>query len=337
MTNKIYELIKTFIKNYIKLILLLAVVLFLILFKLPYVVYSPGSTINVSNRINVSSSYDTSGSINMAYVAMREGTIPNILISYILPNWDLEKKEDISIGGTDMDLTIKYERIKMKESIDNAIINAYKKAGRSLSITENNVYVSYISDRASTDVELLDKILKVDNKEVSNIDDIISIVSKHQIGDVIDIEVERGGVLTSCFAKTYNMNDVIKIGISVVANYEYETDPIISFESKASELGSSGGLMISLAVYNKITEKDITHGKKIVGTGTIDINGNVGPVDGIKYKLLGAIKNRADIFICPQYNYEESIELIKQNNYDIDILGVETFDETIDYLSMLKD
>ena len=74
-------------------------------------------------------------------------------------------------------------------------------------------------------------------------------------------------------------------------------------------------------------------GKTIVGTGTIDINGNVGPIGGVKYKLKGAVKNKAEIFIVPNgENYEEAIKLKKENNYKIDIIGVNTIDDALNYL-----
>ena len=90
--------------------------------------------------------------------------------------------------------------------------------------------------------------------------------------------------------------------------------------------------MLSLAIYNAITKEDITKGKTIVGTGTIDINGNVGKIDGVKYKILGANKNKADLFICPKENYEEAIKIKEEHNLDLKIVSVSTFDEAINYL-----
>ena len=123
-----------------------------------------------------------------------------------------------------------------------------------------------------------------------------------------------------------------KVGIAFLTTYEYDTDPSISVKTKSSESGSSGGLMLSLAIYNAITKEDITKGKTIVGTGTIDILGNVGKIDGVKYKILGAVKNKADLFICPKENYEEAMKVKKEHNLDINIVSVETFDEAINYL-----
>ena len=71
---------------------------------------------------------------------------------------------------------------------------------------------------------------------------------------------------------------------------------------------------------------------KIIGTGTIDSEGNVGIIGGIKYKLIGAVNNKAKIFLCPKDNYEEASRLAKERNYDIIIKSISTFDEAIKYL-----
>ena len=133
-------------------------------------------------------------------------------------------------------------------------------------------------------------------------------------------------------AEVININGELKVGIAFLTTYEYETDPSITVKTKSSESGSSGGLMLSLAIYNAITKEDITKGKTIVGTGTIDVLGNVGKIDGVKYKILGAGKNKADLFICPKDNYDDAMKVKKEHNLNINIISVETFDEAINYL-----
>ena len=92
---------------------------------------------------------------------------------------------------------------------------------------------------------------------------------------------------------------------------------------------------MSLSMYNALTSEDITKGKKIVGTGTIDRDGNVGAIGGINYKLASAVKKKADIFICPKGNYEEVKKLMDKYKYNIKIIEVGTFDETIQKLEQV--
>ena len=94
--------------------------------------------------------------------------------------------------------------------------------------------------------------------------------------------------------------------------------------------------MLSLAIYDEITKDDLTQGKNIMGTGTIDEFGLVGAIGGVKYKMLGASKDNADIFFIPKDNYEEAIEVYKKFNLKFDLVMVETFDDAINYLNSLK-
>ena len=91
--------------------------------------------------------------------------------------------------------------------------------------------------------------------------------------------------------------------------------------------------MMSLTIYNQLTEEDLTKGKKIVGTGTIDIEGNVGEIAGVKYKLIGAVKKKAEIFICTEENYEEAVKIKEDKGYDITIIKAHTFSEVLEKLA----
>ena len=89
---------------------------------------------------------------------------------------------------------------------------------------------------------------------------------------------------------------------------------------------------MALSIYDNLVSDDLTKGDKIIGTGTIDIDGNVGEIGGVKYKLIGAVNSKAKVFLCPKDNYEEAISIARERNYDIIIKSVETFDEALSYL-----
>ena len=57
--------------------------------------------------------------------------------------------------------------------------------------------------------------------------------------------------------------------------------------------GPSAGLMFSLGIYDKVTNGALTGGQNIAGTGTIDSSGKVGPIGGIRQKLVGRPRGRA--------------------------------------------
>ena len=86
----------------------------------------------------------------------------------------------------------------------------------------------------------------------------------------------------------------------------------------------------------KAASQDLTHGKDIVGTGTISLDGSVGEIGGVEYKVIGAVKEGAEIFLVPEGNYKEAVEVKKEKGYDIEIVSVKTFNDAVTYFEGLK-
>lgn len=333
MFNKLYVGIKKFIVDNYKFLIVWAIIIFLFFYELPFAIYTPGGIVNLEDRIEVDGEHVTEGSLNMSYVSLVKGTLPMILLSYVIPNWDLVSRNEITRDDESVTEMLELEKLYMQSSIDNATILAYQKADKEIDVTREVNNIIYIAPEAKTDLEIYDEVLSADGVEVKNLAELKDVVNSKKEGDVITITVNRDGEQKDCQAEIYNTSDGLKVGISFLTTYEYITDPSITVETKSSESGSSGGLMLSLAIYNAITYEDITHGKTIVGTGTITVDGIVGPIDGVKYKILGAVKSDADMFLCPEENYEEALEVKEEFDLDILIHSVKTFDEALAYLN----
>ena len=332
MFNKIYSHIKSFFVENYKFLIIWAIIIFLFFYELPFVIYTPGGVVNLEERIEVSDGYASEGSLNMSYVSLVKGTLPMILLSYIIPNWDLVKSSEITSDDGSIDELLELEKLYMQSSIDNATILAYKAAGKRVDITREVNNIVYIADEADTDLEIYDELLTADGKSISTVENLREIVESKSAGDTISFTVSRNGKEKKCSAVIYDTEDGLKVGISFLTTYEYDTNPEITVETKSSESGSSGGLMLTLAIYNALIPEDITKGRTVVGTGTISLDGTVGAIDGVKYKILGAVKNDADIFLCPMENYDEAIEVKEEFDLDIEIHGVANFDEALRYL-----
>ena len=109
--------------------------------------------------------------------------------------------------------------------------------------------------------------------------------------------------------------------------------------------------MFSLELYNQLVSEDITKGKAIAGTGTIDHKGNVGRIGGIEMKVMAADKAGAEIFFVPddtidadiaQYNpklrsnYHEALRASIKIKSKMKIVPVKTFNEALNYLREME-
>lgn len=333
MINKLYERVKNYIKENYKFLIALVFILVFFLYELPFVIYKPGGIIDLESRIVLEDGYESTGSINMSYASMVKGNIPFVLLSFLIPNWDLVSSQEITYDGEDVDDAIKRDRVLLENGIDNAIFSAYKLANKKINITKTDLEIVYIDKEAKTNLKIGDIILKVNNEEFLDLSNLQDYLSKFHENEEINLKVLRDNKEVDCTAKLFSLNGSLKMGVSIVNHYEYELDPKIDIKTKASESGSSGGLMTALAIYNSLIPEDITKGRKIVGTGTIDSEGNVGEIGGVKYKLLGAEKNKADIFLCPKENYEEAMQVKKDNDLSLEIICVGSLTEAIQALN----
>ena len=313
-------------------LIVLVVIIFLFTYELDYVVYVPGGTVNLEKRLVVEGGYESEGSFHMAYVSMMDGKIPFVLLSYLMPNWDLVKSEDVKYETETLDEMVKRDKISMQQSLDNAIINAYKMANKEIDIKGTINHVTLLSNEAKTDIKLFDELISINDQEIKNLNEIKEIVEQNPAGTVFKVKYKRDGNIHEGQATSYDTNIGTKIGIGIITTYDYETTPKIEVKTKASESGPSGGMMMTLDIYNQLVEEDITSGKKIVGTGTIDLEGNVGAIGGVKYKILGAKNKKADIFLVPEENYEEAIQIKKDFNIDMKIVSVKNISEAIEAL-----
>lgn len=337
MINKIYVEMKKFIKENYLVLLFGIVFMATILYPLPYYIYTGGGTINVKDKIHIENK-ETKGDFNLCYVEQINANIPTFLLSKLLSNWDSVSKEEVSLNDKeDIKDIYKRDKIYLEEANQNAIFVAYKKAGKSVNILDKHLYIIYLEEDSDTDLKIGDDILEIDGSKIDSLADISKILDSYEVGSKLNIKVKRNGKEMMKYAIVHEKDGRKLIGIALTSIYDYEVDPKITFTFSNSESGPSGGFMVTLAIYNQLIDNDISNGLKIAGTGTIDIEGKVGSIGGVKYKLKGAVDSKSDIFLVPAgENYEEAIKYKKKYHNDIKIIGISTFEEAIEKLESMK-
>jgi len=338
LINKIYAKFKKFIKENYKEIIFLVLFYLFMTFPVPYYICVSGGTIDLGERLEIENSYKEEGSFNLAYVSELRGTLPTYLLSYIIPSWERVEIESYQYNEDEtMEEITNRDKMYLSDANQSAIYVAYTKAGKTFTITDHNYLVYFVDERASSDIQVGDELLGVDDLTEVDLEKFKNYINTKEVGDDIIVRLKRNNKELSVTTTVFEEEGVKYAGLAFFDIIDYETDPSIKLNFKESESGPSGGFTLALAIYNKLTSEDITKGRKIVGTGTIDMEGNIGEIGGVKYKLMGAVKKKADIFIVPNgSNYDECIKLKKEKGYDIKIIGVDNFDEALEKLNKLK-
>lgn len=332
MFNKIYEKIKAIIKEEYKIIIVYIMILFIGLCPVNYYLLVGGGLIELGDRIVIDEPNLEKGSFNACYVKESHATILTYLLSYVF-DYERESIEDSKLNSNEnVDDLWDRELLMLNEGNNNAIVNAYKLAGENIVVNNEGLKVISISDLADSNLKIGDLLLKIEDIPIIERNTISNILDNKNYGDNVSILVKRDNKNIICYSKIINLNNNKALGIYLINSLEYNTNRKISLNFTNKEGGSSGGLMLSLAIYNRLVNEDITKGLKIAGTGTIDNNGNIGEIGGVKYKLIGAVKEKADIFLVPSANYEECIKIKNEKKYKIEIKEIKTLKEAVNYL-----
>ena len=142
------------------------------------------------------------------------------------------------------------------------------------------------------------------------------------------IDVIRDGQETS-LSVTPSLNGetwVIGSMIGYTYNFPFELDLQLGDVG-----GPSGGLIFSLGVLDALTEGSLAGSAHVAGTGTIDPDGNVGPIGGIALKMLGAKQAGAELFLAPEANCQEAIDKIPSN---FTVVSVRDLTEALEKIEM---
>ncbi len=328
MFNKLYDAIKTLIKENYKFIIFLVVIVALFTVKLPFYIECPGGVLNVNDKVEVEKSYDVSGSFNLAYVTSFKASLPTYIYASFNKDWDIYKKEDILDHNTKEEVDYR-NHILLDEANANATIVAFNKTNNYVMVTNRKLIVIYIDENSNTDLQIGDEIKEVNGIQITDKNQLLDLIKN--IDGKIEFKVLNNGEHER-YAYKVDINGEKLVGIILSEAKDVDTSLDVKFKFKDTESGPSGGFMMALSLYNYLTEEDITKGMKIVGTGTIDEEGNVGAIGGIKYKIKGAAKEKADIFFVPVDNYDEAMKVVKDSKLKINVIKIEHIDEAIDYL-----
>lgn len=338
MLKKVFNGIKEFVIEEYKFLICMLVFYIVCTFPVNYYIVVGGGVSDVSERIVVENATKSKGSFNLSYVTELKGSVMTYLLSYVFPTWDRESMSDYKYSESET-----YEDIAFRGELDlestngSAIKNAYRLAGKEYKETSSKIYVIATYDGYDTEFKIRDELLSVDGNTFETMNEYSMYVQKFNHGDLVNVLVKRDGKEKEIKCKIYDEKGRKMFGVALQIVRKYETDPKIEIKFRPTEAGPSGGLMTTLEIYDLLVKEDITKGLVIAGTGTIDDNGNVGEIGGVKYKVLGAEDGKADVFLVPAGdNYKEALKVKKERNLKIKIIEVKTLEDAIEKLSKIK-
>jgi len=301
----------------------------------PYQIMEPGIAAELSPMIKVKNGYDNQGEFLLTAVSTRRAMAWDY---FYLTLFSPDDRELTSIAdqlpeNMDMNEYIDLMAELMEESKLQAQAVAFRQAGYNVQVTGEGAEVVEVMKEGSAynNLKKGDLITAVDGKKVEMAADAVNIIKNRNIGDTVEIKVIRNEKELIFNLKTLELegnegNPSIGVLISS-KGLEYEIPGEVNFKTD-NIIGPSAGSVFTMEIYNQLIPEDITGGRKIAGTGTISLDGEIGRIDGVKYKIMAAKEVGVDLFIVPEENYETAAEYAD----GLELLKVKTISDIISHL-----
>ena len=331
---------KTFIKYkyYVIAFLVLFIPLMSIsIYQIEYSLIAPGLTDNIDTFLIIEGGYNTENTFHTTSVMVVDKVT---VLQYLLGNLDNKitvREFPEYYNHINLDDLNTMDYLMKDNSLSTSIVVGIQNSNYNIDYNSYlTVYLIY-DYLSPNSLEIGDKIL-----EVNGSSDLETTLNNIACGDTAVFKIIRDDEILSVSAVN-NLHDDETCSFGIYLKYYTEIinkDDRVNIEIvKTNTGGPSGGLMQALFVYYSLTASNIETNLKIAGTGTIDIDGNVGPIGGVEQKIITATLNNIDLFFVPHLsdddndNYIKALKVLNTLNTDMLLVGVSTFDEALEFLN----
>ncbi|MGQ4543751.1 YlbL family protein [Dermabacteraceae bacterium P13088] len=312
---------------------------------LPYVIEYPGPAVNTIGEVEGKPvisieghpSYPTSGQLDLTTVSIAGAPGHSVYAGDVLRGWfdphaRVIPREAIFPEGLSASTNEAFNVANMNSSQQEAIAQAVTALGKEVTPL---VLIGAVRQGGPADgvLEPGDEVVQVAGKPAGSLQEVREATASTPAGQKVQMQVRRAGKLIDLQVPTETSGGKSRVGVVLVRGYRFPFEVKISLDNIG---GPSAGMMFALGVYDKLTPGELTGGKNIAGTGTIDTgDGKVGRIGGIAQKMIGARNSGARFFLAPADNCKEvrgnvpdGLEVVRVGTFQEALHAVETIGKT---------
>jgi PDZ domain-containing protein len=317
------------------------------LIHLPYVIISPGSATPLDSsvvQIDGAKTYPNGGDVLFltVRVSTHDPNVWRLVTSWLDSDRDVEPRSNV-VGCLSDAQNQAFNTDLMDQSQNDAKYVALTRLGYAVPADPVQVRIIEVCRGAPAYGELQpgDRVLAVDGHDITRLQELGPLVQVHKPGDVVSVTYEHNGTTRTaqvtagkaadhgrkCVPAKGSTSGTPCLGVTSQEFVTYQFPVNIKINTQLVG-GPSAGLAFTLAIVDDLTPGDLTAGKRVAVTGTIDAHGSVGAVGGVEQKAITARANGVQLMIVPKSEVRDA----RRGAGNLRVVGVQTIDEALTVL-----
>ena len=226
------------------------------------------------------------------------------------------------------------DTVSMDSSQDAATVVGLRALGAPVTVKPVGVRIVGIEPTApiaTSGVEIGDIILNVNNERVNTTDELRAALKTVGADQPVSLTVHHSGEMKVITTQTIKGNNgAVMLGVVPTEATSILSPRKVNFTLEGVG-GPSAGLAFALQIYSAGKGYTNLHGLKVATTGTLTMEGTVGPIGGAGEKAIGAGRVGADLFLVPKDNVAEAragaprgVKVVGVNNFTDALHAIES-------------
>lgn len=268
------------------------------------------------------------GGIYMVDILVRRASLFERIFPQVYGDAELVPEEVVNPAGLSEGERKQESLSEMSVSQQISIAVALRKLGHDVEPLGAEVVRILPGAPAEGKLEVGDVIVGLKGEKVSSPDELIRLMRGHRPGTPVRLEVRRDRRELELVVGTRAAGgDEQRAVVGVQIQPEFRFPVGIRIDARNIG-GPSAGLAFALDIVDELGD-DLDRGRRVVVTGTLDLDGTVGAIGGIEQKTVGARLAEADLFLVPDGNAAEA----RSHAEGLEIVAVSTFEEALAVLA----
>jgi Lon-like protease len=305
----------------------------ILLVPLPLVQYAPGTSTSIPPLVAIDAeTTPIEGDTQLLTIRVSQVSSYQAVRAWLSPERELERRDLVVPSGIDQSDYFRLQQQQFARSFETAVAVGLEAAGERVEVRTQAIVFAVLDGGPSDGIlEAGDVIQTVDGEPVSSGDDLRARLAGKAVGDPIELTIGRNGGTEEVTVRAGMVAGLEQPGLGVAVEtvssaIDIPYDVQLAEETRIG--GPSAGMMIALTVYDLMAEEDLIAGRIVAGTGTIDGEGRVGTIGGIREKVFAAVDAGADVVLVPK----AQLDAARGVGADVELIGVATLDEAIEAL-----